>query len=60
MENTETTKVYKVKEVAEILRVHWQTILEYIRNGKLKAIKIGKGYRITQEDLDEFLNKSKT
>lgn len=48
-------KFYTVQEVADMLQVHWQSILNYIKNGKLKALKLGKGYRISQSSLDEFI-----
>lgn len=48
-----------VEQVAELLKVHWQTVLNYIKSGKIKALKLGKGYRITKRDLDEFINKNK-
>lgn len=53
---------YTVKQISELLQVHWQTILNYIKNDKLKAVKLGKGYRISQEALDNFikLNSSKS
>lgn len=49
-----------VEQVAETLQVHWQTILNYIKNGKLKAIKLGKGYRIPKKSLDQFIRKNQT
>lgn len=49
---------YTVGQVAELLQVHWQTILNYIKNGKLEAVKLGKGYRITKEALDKFTNQN--
>ena len=49
-----------VEQVAELLQVHWQTILNYIKNGKLKAVKLGKGYRIAKSALDEFLKEHQT
>lgn len=49
-----------VKQVAEILKVHWQTVLNYIKNGKLKALRLGKGYRIAKESLDLFIKTNKT
>ena len=48
-------KFYTVQEVADLLQVHWQSVLNYIKNGKLKALKLGKGYRISKESLDEFI-----
>lgn len=44
-----------VEQVAELLQVHWQTVLNYIKGKKLHAIKLGKGYRIPKESLEEFV-----
>ena len=51
----EHNNFYTVKQVSELLKVHWQTILNYIKNGKLKAVKLGKGYRISKEAINEFI-----
>lgn len=48
-------KVYTVKEVAEMLRVSEMSISRYIKSGKLKAIKVGKMYRINEKDLKAFI-----
>ena len=48
-------KVYTVKEVAEMLRVSEMSISRYIKAGKLKAIKVGKMYRINEKDLKAFI-----
>lgn len=53
-------KIYTVKEVAELLKVHWQTVLNYIKKGKIKAVKIGKNYRVTELDLKSFISENKT
>lgn len=53
-------KFYTVHEVAEMLQIHWQSVLNYIKNGKLKAIKLGKGYRISATALDEFISDNST
>jgi excisionase family DNA binding protein len=42
-------------EVAERLLVDPQTVRRWIRSGKLRAYKPGRGYRILSSDLDEFL-----
>ena len=49
-----------VEQVAKKLQVHWQTVLNYIKDGKLKALKLGKGYRISQEDLRRFIKTNQT
>ena len=45
------------KQVAERLSLHHFTVLTYIREGKLKASKFGRVYRITEDQLDAFLKK---
>lgn len=47
-------------EVASLLRLRVQTVYEYIRLGRLAAVRLRKGYRISREDLDAFLEASKT
>ena len=49
-------KVYKKKEVAEMLHVHLNTVDRWIRKGLLKAHKVGYSIRIFESDLQEFLN----
>jgi excisionase family DNA binding protein len=48
-------KFYTVQEIADLLQVHWQSVLTYIKKGELRALKLGKGYRISQEALDKFI-----
>lgn len=56
----ENNNFLTVEQVAETLQVHWQTVLNYIKNGKLKAVKLGKGYRISKEALQEFIKSNTT
>lgn len=53
-------KFYTVQEVADTLQVHWQSVLNYIKGGKLEAIKLGKGYRISEENLKKFIANHST
>src|SRR4051812_42364503 len=39
---------------AERLGLHRKTVLRFIRDGRLKATRIGKSYRIRHVDLDAF------
>lgn len=48
-------KVYTIDEVTEILHVTRRTLYIYIKEGKLKAAKIGKYWRVTEKALEEFL-----
>lgn len=47
-----------VEQVAELLQVHWQTILNYIKKGELNALKLGKGYRISRKSINLFVSKN--
>lgn len=48
-------KLYKIKEVADIVGVTPKTVYRWIESGNLPAIKIVGTWRITQTDLDIFL-----
>ena len=45
-------KMLTVEEIAEELRVHPETVRQWIRDGELIAIDISKEYRILRSDLD--------
>jgi excisionase family DNA binding protein len=42
-------------EVAEQLRVSSMTVYRLIKSGELRAARIGKSYRISEEDVDAYL-----
>ena len=48
-----------VNQAAFIIRVHPLTIRRYIREGKLKAIKVGGNIRIKEPHLTEFRSEVK-
>jgi excisionase family DNA binding protein len=45
-----------VKEVADLLQVNEVTVRHWIKDGDLRAIDIGRGWRIGPDDLDAFLD----
>jgi excisionase family DNA binding protein len=47
------------EQVAGILQVHILTIYGYIRGGKLDAIRLGRSYRITPQDLEQFIESNR-
>ena len=49
-----TEDLYTVSDVAERLKLHVKTVLAFIRDGRLRATKLGKQYRVTKADLDAF------
>ena len=52
-------KLYKVKEVSGLLQLRYNKILELIKFGDLKAVKIGKSFRVTHHDLYSFIENNR-
>lgn len=48
-------KIFTTKEVADQLKIKKTTVYELIKRGELKASKVGKQIRISQEQLDDYL-----
>lgn len=50
-----------VKQASELLKVHPNTIRNWIKTGILKYYQVGRGYKVLvkTEDIDEVLDKSK-
>jgi excisionase family DNA binding protein len=44
--------MYSLEQVAERLGLHVRTVRGYVRSGRLKAVRIGKQYRVAREDLE--------
>lgn len=53
-------KMYTCDEVAERYKVKVITVWDWIRQQKLNAIKLGREYRISEDDLIKFENERKT
>lgn len=47
-------------QVAKILQIHPLTVLRYIKEGKLKAIKLGRVYRIRESEIEKLLQRNAT
>jgi excisionase family DNA binding protein len=46
--------LYSVDQVAQRLGLHVRTVRTYVREGRLRAVRIGKQYRIAHDDLAAF------
>jgi len=51
---------YTPEQVAEKLQLSVRTIWKYLREGKLPASKIARGYRISDEQLNRFMKSLET
>lgn len=52
--------MFTCEEVAERYKVKVITVWEWIRQKKLGAIKLGREYRVSEEDLKIFENSRRT
>lgn len=50
-----TITCYTVDEAAAAFKLHKKTIYKHIRNGDIKAVRIGNRYRITETEVDRLL-----
>lgn len=46
------------EEIAERLQISRLTVMSYLRSGVLKGIKVGRLWRVSEEDLRAFLKTS--
>jgi excisionase family DNA binding protein len=58
-EDRQTMEFYTLQEIADLLKTPLTTIQKFVRDGRLKAVKIGKSYRVEAEDLQKFLESQK-
>lgn len=59
----EGERMYTVPEVAARLRVHPQTVREWLRSGALVGMRLGgtkAGWRITGAAVDKFLERRRS
>jgi excisionase family DNA binding protein len=45
-------EVYTVEQFAERLKLHPKTVLRFIKDGRLRAMKVGKSYRILRTEME--------
>jgi excisionase family DNA binding protein len=56
---TMVDKIYTIEQAAGILLIKPRTMREWIRQGKVRAFKIGDLVRIHEEDLQEFIDSER-
>ncbi len=58
MASAHTTPTFlTVSEVAHQLRVSNMTVYRFIKAGQLGAVRVGRGYRIREEDVRRYLDQ---
>jgi excisionase family DNA binding protein len=51
-------KFLTVAEVAATMRVSKMTVYRLVHNGELPAVRVGRSFRVTEDDVNEYLRKS--
>lgn len=49
-----------VAEVAALMRVSTMTVYRLIKAGDIPAVRVGKSYRLREDDVDQFLSSRYT
>ncbi len=52
--------VLTTKEATEYLKISRPTLLKYIHLGRIKAVKVGNGWRLHKSELFRFLKVNET
>lgn len=52
----ESITLYALTEIEPILGVTHRTLLSYIKDGKLKGVKVGGKWKVSEENLKKFIN----
>ncbi|MEI7433635.1 MAG: helix-turn-helix domain-containing protein [Methanomicrobiales archaeon] len=59
MAKTPPHQFYTTEEVAAMLHLHAQTVRTLILKKRMGAIKIGMEWRVSEEDLTEFIRENR-
>lgn len=49
------SRLMTVAEIATVMRVSRMTVYRLIRRGQLKAIRVGRNYRVSEDELNAYL-----
>ena len=59
-QNLERARFLTVAEVAAQLRVSTMTVYRLIKAGHLASVRVGKSYRVREDDVDRYLASTYT
>jgi excisionase family DNA binding protein len=53
-------RLLTVSEVADLLRVSRMTVYRLIKDGEMSALRVGRSYRLREDDVDDYLSRRYT
>lgn len=51
-------KFLTIAEVASVMRVSKMTVYRLVHGGELPAVRVGRSFRVAEEDVNEYLRNS--
>lgn len=54
--NNINIRLYTLKDLQSILGISHRTLLNYIKSGRIKGVKIGGKWKVSEEVLRKFIN----
>lgn len=55
-----TSTILTVEAAAALLQLHPKTVLRFIREGRLRATRVGRSYRVLRSDIEAFAGAEPT
>lgn len=52
-------KLYDLNEISKLTRVTKRTLLNYVKQEKIKAVKIGGKWQVTEDNLRKYITGEK-
>jgi excisionase family DNA binding protein len=57
-ENISEVKFLTIAEVAAMMRVSKMTVYRIVHNGDLPAVRVGRSFRVTEKDVNDYIQRS--
>ncbi len=51
-------KFLTIAEVASVMRVSKMTVYRLVHGGELPAVRVGRSFRVSEQDVNEYLRNS--
>jgi len=51
-------KFLTIAEVASVMRVSKMTVYRLVHGGELPAVRVGRSFRVSEDDVNEYLKSS--
>ena len=51
-------KFLTIAEVASVMRVSKMTVYRLVHGGELPAVRVGRSFRVSEDDVNEYLRNS--